>query len=318
MLISQIIHPDCPAPIGWLGGKTRLRPTIINCMPKHSTYVEVFAGSATVFFGKPPVKNEIINDINEELINLYHVLSGTYFDEKIFDEFVEYVRWMPAARAAFETWKHWEWDKLKDLNPAQRAFVYYYCIKKGFSSVKQGGYEASSLSKSRYNQNTDFERFRTRFSKSNAQIERMDFRNLIKKYAEPRADVFFFCDPPYFVADGTNYYEHVFNSQDHQDFKACCDHIDQSDNKFLITYDDVPEVLDLYKEYHIYRTDPIIYSASEEAVERKTAKTELFITNYDLVKMFMKRRNKGMIFEEESTDSDIALKGCIGLHEVKS
>jgi len=333
MKVRDLIKPGCSSPIGWLGGKTRLRPTIINCMPQHDCYVEVFAGSATVFFGKPPAKIEVINDVNHELINLFKVLSGTYFDEKVRKEFVEYVRWMPAARESFVEWQKWADKKLDELNPAQRAFVYYYCIKKGFSSIKQGGYEASPLTKSRYNMNTDFERFKKRFSSTNAQIEQIDFRKLIEKYSDPRAKVFFFCDPPYFVADGTNYYEFVFGDQDHQDFKECCDKVHANGNQFLITYDDVQDVIDLYGDYFIYRTDPIIYSASEESVERTNEKTELFITNYDLHAMLKgKQKTKGKpgggdVFAAtrsdayaktsvDTDDKDIIIEGCLGLQRI--
>ncbi len=309
MKVKQVVKPKVDAFLGWLGGKTKLRPTIINCMPQHSCYVEVFAGSATVFFGKPPTRNEIINDIHGELVNLAKVISGTYFDDDIWQEFVHYVRTMPASRQAFQEWQKWEDEKLDQLNYAQRAFVYYYCIKKGFSSVKAGGYEASPFSSSRYNMNTDFERFCNRFRQSNAQIENMDFRSLFKKYNQPKgprkiSPVLFFCDPPYFVADDTNYYEHVFNHQDHMDFKKCCDEVHENDNRFLITYDDCPEVTELYKDYYLYRTDPIVYSASDEKVARGTAKCEIFITNYDLVKMLSKKNSSRNKFGTNSVNSN--------------
>ena len=119
------------SPIGYFGGKTKLRPTIISCIPDHDTYVEVFCWSGTVFFGKPPSKNEIINDVHSELVNLMKVISGTYFDSSIRQEFISYVRTMPASREAHKEWQKWDDIKLESLNPAQRAFIYYYCTKNG-------------------------------------------------------------------------------------------------------------------------------------------------------------------------------------------
>jgi len=158
MLIPDPVLPTMPSFLGWLGGKTKLRPTIINCIPPHVCYVEVFSGSATVWFGKPGHMSriEILNDVHKELINLMKVLSGTYFDDSIREEFVGYVRSMPASREAFEDWKKWKPDQIEQLSPAQRAFRFYYCVKKGFSSVPTGGYEASPMANSRYNMNTDF------------------------------------------------------------------------------------------------------------------------------------------------------------------
>lgn len=310
--------------IGWLGGKTKLRPTIIACMPKHETYVEIFCGSATVFFGKSPEisKSEIINDVHCELVNLMKVLSGTYFDETIRQEFIGYVRNMPASRDVFEDWKHWEEDKLNSLTPAQRAFRFYYCVKKGFSSLPKGGYEASPFGSSRYNMSSDFDKITARFRATNAQIERLDFRELIDKYSNSRAKTFFFGDPPYVVADGTNYYEHVFTQQDHQDLKECCDKIHKNKNQLLLTYDDDQEILDLYKDkhYYIYKTDPIVYSAMISEERNEISKQELFVTNYSIEELFKKELRPRTIDEinlPNKNDNRIEFENHISLTRIK-
>jgi len=147
---------------------------------------------------------------------------------------------------------------------------------------------------------------------------------LIEKYNRSAADTFFFADPPYFVADSTNYYEFIFDNKQHQKFKECCVEIDKNDNKFLITYDDVSQVIDLYKDFFIYRTDPIVYSSSDERGQRDLVKTELFITNYDIAKMINERNTKpkgkrrgGDIFDEmDIQDKRIDVPGHIGLDRI--
>ncbi len=312
MKITSPIKPTCDSMIGWLGGKTRLRPTILNSIPPHKCYVEVFAGSATVFFGKAPgvSRTEIINDVHGELVNLMKVISGTCFDEDVRQEFLQYLRYMPAAREVFEDWKHWKKDRLDELTFAQRAFRFFYCVKKGFSCTPKGGYEASPFSLNRYNMSTDFEQIAERFRAKNAQIEMLDFRRLVEKYNNQRADVFFFMDPPYFVANDTNYYEFGFTTEDHEAHKACCDDINKNGNTFLVTYDDVPEVISMYDGYHIYRTDPILYKAMQTEVERTIEKRELFITNYDIAEMIHKKKSKKTkreafdLFEDGEIDGD--------------
>lgn len=329
MKVKDPIKPIGDSFIGWLGGKTRLRPTIINVLPRHECYVEVFAGSATVFFGKPHEMSriEIVNDIDGELVNLMKVLAGTYFDEKVRQEFIGYVRDMPAARKPFQEWQKWlnaslkgDSSDLDKLSSAQRAFVFYYCTKKGFSSVAAGGYEASPFSGSRYNQKTDFKFFTERFRVNNAQIESLPFEELITKYNRPKGESVFFCDPPYWVANDTNYYRFVFNHDDHLKFKDCCDKINKNGNRFLITYDDVQEIIDLYKDYNIYRTDEIIYSSADERGERELKKTELFITNYDIAEVVLDRnQNKGnvdLFAELDATDHRIEVPGHIGLEKI--
>ncbi|MDC4869212.1 DNA adenine methylase, partial [Acinetobacter baumannii] len=60
---------------GWLGGKSQLARTIIELMPEHKTYVEVFGGAGWVLFKKSPSTVECINDVNGDLINLYRVIK---------------------------------------------------------------------------------------------------------------------------------------------------------------------------------------------------------------------------------------------------
>lgn len=52
-------------PISRMGGKSKLRKTIINMIPKHTCYVELLFGAGWVYFGKEPSKVEVINDIDK-------------------------------------------------------------------------------------------------------------------------------------------------------------------------------------------------------------------------------------------------------------
>lgn len=61
--------------IPWIGGKKLLRKEIVSRFPqeKISKYVEVFGGAGWVLFYKDTdsKQQEIFNDYNSELINLY-------------------------------------------------------------------------------------------------------------------------------------------------------------------------------------------------------------------------------------------------------
>ena len=46
--------------IPYFGGKARLAKTIVDRMPEHTCYVEVFAGAAAVFFAKDPSRTELL------------------------------------------------------------------------------------------------------------------------------------------------------------------------------------------------------------------------------------------------------------------
>ena len=67
---------------GYLGGKKNQAKDLISIFPKHYKYVEVFCGSGAVYFTKPKAKFNIINDISENLVNLFRVAQSE--DEDFF------------------------------------------------------------------------------------------------------------------------------------------------------------------------------------------------------------------------------------------
>lgn len=80
----MIIKPAKPF-LKWAGGKTQLINDIEKALPKnitHSkfTYVEPFVGSGALLFWMlkkfPNIEKAVINDINEDLINVYRIIAA--------------------------------------------------------------------------------------------------------------------------------------------------------------------------------------------------------------------------------------------------
>lgn len=119
-----------PKPIiPWIGGKRRLAKHILPLFPEHTCYVEPFAGGAAMFFMKPPVDCEVINDSNGELVNLYRVVRNHL------DEFVRQFRWSLVSRQMFE------WAQLvrpETLTDIQRAASFFYLQKLAFGGKVEG------------------------------------------------------------------------------------------------------------------------------------------------------------------------------------
>lgn len=84
------------------------------------------------------------------------------------------------------------------------------------------------------------------------------------------------CDPPYYIAEGKRYYEFDFGEKEHQ---SLFDSLKDIKGKFLISYDDVPEVRELYKDFNIKQTEPVVYTLAKTD---RSEKRELIITNYDI------------------------------------
>ena len=59
----------------WAGGKGRLLAKLSKFFPKnYNRYFEPFIGGGAIFFHLNPEK-AIINDLNEELVNLYKIIK---------------------------------------------------------------------------------------------------------------------------------------------------------------------------------------------------------------------------------------------------
>src|SRR5574341_2431397 len=112
------------SPFKWVGGKSRLRKQIISLLPKHTCYVEPFAGAAWVLFGKPRSDVEVLNDIDQELINFFRVVK-----EKPQDLIASF-EWELVSRAEFERLANMQPGDLSDV---QRAHRFYYIIMAGWA-----------------------------------------------------------------------------------------------------------------------------------------------------------------------------------------
>lgn len=61
-------------PLAYFGGKQKLADRIVALMPEHTVYLEPYAGGAAVFFRKPRVRYEVLNDLDGAVVNFWRVL----------------------------------------------------------------------------------------------------------------------------------------------------------------------------------------------------------------------------------------------------
>jgi len=70
-----------PPLVRWPGGKGRMAKRLTGMFPKHTTYVEPFAGGASVFFHKPLAQKNVLADMDPWVIDLYRdVKAGKLSD----------------------------------------------------------------------------------------------------------------------------------------------------------------------------------------------------------------------------------------------
>jgi len=104
------------APFGFYGAKTRISKKIIEQLPPHNCWVELFCGSAALTMAKQPAPIEIINDIDSRIINFFEQLR------KHQQKLCEAIALTPYARSEYENYFRDE-HKLNAFEKARRFLV---------------------------------------------------------------------------------------------------------------------------------------------------------------------------------------------------
>ena len=65
-------------------------------LPPQERYIEMFAGGLSMFFRKPSVDWNVVNDFDNDIVNLYISVVER------FDELASYIYWYPRSRTLFD------------------------------------------------------------------------------------------------------------------------------------------------------------------------------------------------------------------------
>jgi DNA adenine methylase len=207
------------------GSKVRLAGKIINLLGEvHGCYVEPYFGSGAVLLAKPPVKVELVNDIDHELVNFYKVLRSR---ETRYD-LIDALTYTPYSRRELEIA-----NKMHDL-PGFRADVVEqarrFMVRSNQIFVGGGGTTqwVSTLNPTSNHSNaTKWNNYRTRLSMiserlQNVQIDCVDALKVLDKVlAVGGTGIAVYLDPPYptDTRQGSSYGTEMTNDQ-HKDMLA--------------------------------------------------------------------------------------------------
>ena len=253
---------------GWLGGKSQLARTIIEMMPEHKHYCEVFGGAGWVLFKKSASTLETINDVNGDLINLYRVFK--YHPDALEKEFEMQL----LSREEFERLKA---ENSKSLTDIQRAARFYYLLRTCFGAkIAEPNYFSHVERKPHLKLGDELKsvlsNIHQRLQKVN--IENRNFDVLISKMDRP--DTLFYLDPPYYNCE--NYYgKDIFSRAD---FEKLRDLLKNIQGKFILSLNDVPEVRELFEGFY-FHTKQIRWSLNCNSQDENNGK-ELIITNFEI------------------------------------
>lgn len=255
--------------MAWVGGKKALRDEILARFPRnYKRYIEVFGGAGWVLFHKPPGNDfEVFNDFNGNLVNLYRCVREQ--PEALRNE----LRYMLNSRLDFEYMKGMLHSQA--VLPDVRRDAYYYALIR--YSYAAGTSTFGSQPHAMWNNFPLIESAAGRLQK--VVIKNKDCVKLIRQYDRPES--FFYCDPPYYNAD--QYYEAV--SSDGFDHAGLADALLGIKGKFLLSYNDCPEIRALYDRPGIVVEGISRLSNIAQRYENGKQYPELLISNYDTTEL---------------------------------
>ena len=251
--------------MSWIGGKKALRDEIIARFPlDYKRYIEVFGGGGWVLFHKNPGRDfEVYNDFNPNLANLYRCVRDHP------KELIAALTYVLNSRTDFDFVRKTLHTKTH-IPDIKRAAYFYQLIRQSYASgLDSFGAQPHSM----WNNFPLITQACSRLQK--VVIENKDFEKLIKQYDRPES--FFYCDPPYYETE--DYYEDVgFTTKDHERLaNALC----SIQGKFLLSYNDCPEIRELYSRPGIAIEGTSRLSNIAQRYEAGKQYAELIISNYD-------------------------------------
>lgn len=250
--------------ISWVGGKMLLRDDIIARFPgSFDTYAEVFCGAAWVFFRKPRSKIEAINDMNNNLANLYWQVQENA------EALCERLRYAIYCEVNFYRMR----DALKrgaPLDDLTRAAWFYQMLRYSYGS------KGSSYNGRGHDVWRDFPTITGAHHRlRGVGVHNKEFEHFIRLMDSP--GTFFYCDPPYWGTE--SYYDGVvFGRADHTRLR---DTLLSIDGKFLLSYNDCQEIRELYDGHGLFIEEISRLDNLRQFSVAGSEYAELLISNYD-------------------------------------
>jgi DNA adenine methylase len=260
------------SPFAWPGGKRALKKVLLQLIPKHRAYVEVFAGSAKLLFAKEPSRWEVLNDVNDDLLNFFRVVKHrpSELAESMEREFVGKARFAE-LRAEY---KMYIIPEMRSIAPCA------FSISPGIPSAQGRALHRAHHRAVGENGASDppldlavrevLQQTAGRLS--NVLVDRRDFADCIDRYDS--RDTFFYLDPPYTAFQPNGRYQPISEARLRELFAILKD----VRGKFLLSFNDAKIVREAARGFCI-RPVSVLYSLGANSGKKAP---ELLIANYPL------------------------------------
>ena len=289
MAVTRLIEPSLEkvtvkSPLRYPGGKSKALKQILPLVPYFEEMREPMVGGGSVFLSLKqlfPNQKFWVNDLNKDL----------YFFWKNSKEEVERLTaYIQKIKDSTEDGRKLFLDLTtpnKDFNDFEKAVRFFILNRITFSgTADSGGFSKQAFAK-RF---TDSSIERIKEIKpllKNTKITNDDYEEILHA---PGEDVFIFLDPPYLSKTKSRLYGkngELHTSFDHERFAQ---NMRKCKHKWLITYDNSPEVIKLFSFANIYEWE-LQYGMNNYKQKSAAIGKELFISNYEIPSLKHKKIN---------------------------
>lgn len=240
-----------------------LAKDILKHFPTHSIYIEPFFGAGGLFFNKPKVQYNFLNDIDNDVYNLFMVVKNNR------EELYKTIEQLPVHQSLMKFWK-----KNHEEDPLWKAVRFLFISNFTYLSK---GYNLKFTSDN--TKDILLKKIEPTFTfLSDTKIMCEDFRKVLKNISFQdksglcrKTDSFIYADWPYLGTEG--WYHHNENKE--QDVLDALDMLCNSNIKFAASEFDNPFILDQIEKRSLNK---IIIG---ERRNLKNRRTEILITNYE-------------------------------------
>ncbi|MDR1533789.1 MAG: DNA adenine methylase [Planctomycetota bacterium] len=272
--------PTTPSPLRYPGGKASytgmLRQIINDNDLPGCHYIEPFAGGAGAAIGlllAGDVARIWLNDLD------YSIYA---FWKAILEHTDEFIAMVGSRRISMAEWRRQrEIFKGNDKDILSRGFAAFFlnrCNRAGILAANPiGGLRQAGdyRMNARFKKKPLIEKIRAiSGQKARITVTNLDAIELLRRYLPKIGKTLVYFDPPYHQKGGLLYLNH-YTPRDHRRLSAA---IRQCACPWLLSYDDRPEILRLYRGVHIYRRN-LRYSVTTPSVG-----TELIVSGLRMPK----------------------------------
>ncbi len=241
------------------GNKKAIFKKIEKYIPEHEIYIEPFFGAGSVFFLKKRVKYNFLNDLDNEVFNLFHVIKNKPI------QFRNLLKMVPKHKQQFEYWKI-NTEKIDTWQAVRFIYLTNFSFMAMRNTMRTGINNTKFLTIMRIKETFD--------ALIDTTFDNLPYQEFIKNLSleskKGKDKIFIYCDPPYINTINP------YNTPKWklQDFIELVEFLVNYGEKFMISEFNSPEALEIAEKNNL---------KVEIIGERRNLgnrRTEIIIKNY--------------------------------------